>query len=524
MHDRTPDKLIKQAADTPDRVRPARLKNALAAAAPMPREFAWVGALAIILGLSAALIFGRLTTGHDWGDDFASYIDQARSILASDVDGFIQRNAFTIHSSSAQIGPVAYPWGYPLLLAAIYPACGLDIFCLKLLNIPVYLFFLVALFLLLRRHLNNAETLLVVLLFAVNPHLLDFQNNVLSDLPFMAFSTFGLWLVDRALVDEQAKKSPGHYILLGAALFAAFYMRTTGILLAATLFAGQAIQVATRLWKTRRLSIEPVNALPNLVFLGLYFLSNSLLTEATGSYLSQLSITWEAIAHNLGYYRLRAFNFFNSLPGFESLSWILLILAAVGLLVNAREKYPFALYALGTAAVYILWPFTSPRFLYGITPLIVLFAYLPIRAAARLVFKRTAWMGYAAPMAVLLATGLIFSLGAAQSVRDNLARQRVFESGPFTQTSVALFAFIRENTPAESKIIFFKPRAMSLLTNRASLMISDCTALDLGDYVALRKGFSYHQVEPEQAGRCNPNITLLPVFENSAFIVYQITP
>lgn len=491
---------------------------------PPPRSARPWLALFFLLTLSAALIYGRLTTGHDWGDDFASYIDQARSIVRGDVDEFIQRNAFTIHSSSWQIGPVAYPWGYPLLLAAIYPACGPDIFCLKLLNIPIYMLFLVALFLLVRRRLPTTETLLIVFLFAVNPHLLNFQDHLLSDIPFMAFSTLALWLADRAMFDEKAKTSPAQNILLGVALFAAFYVRTTGILVAAALFAGQALQIVIPWIRTQRLTLNPVTLLPYVVFAGLYALSNAVFTEATGSYLSQLNVSWESITHNLGYYRLRAFYFFESLPQFQALSWALLALAATGMLLTIRRDYVPAIYALATLAVYIVWPFTSPRFLYGMLPVMVYFVYVPVRAALQHGFKNRPRMQAAAPIIVLLTLGVYFSLGAAHIVRDNLTGGRIADDGPYTPQAAELFAFIRESTPAESTVIFFKPRALSSLTARRSLMITECAALDLGDYAALRKGFSYNQVEPEQVTTCNPNLSLTPVFENEAFIVYRITP
>lgn len=48
----------------------------------------WNPALIFIVGLSILLGWARLTTGHDCGDDFASYIMQAKSILDGNVQEF----------------------------------------------------------------------------------------------------------------------------------------------------------------------------------------------------------------------------------------------------------------------------------------------------------------------------------------------------------------------------------------------------------------------------------------------------
>ena len=114
--------------------------------------------LAVILGLSAVLGLLLLTKGQDWGDDFAAYIMQAQSIVKGNEQSFIERNAFTINSTDFILGPVAYPWGYPLILASVYAVTGLNLIALKL---PVLVFFIAFLFVLFRfyrRRLSSIES------------------------------------------------------------------------------------------------------------------------------------------------------------------------------------------------------------------------------------------------------------------------------------------------------------------------------------------------------------------------------
>lgn len=147
--------------------------------------------LSCVLLLSAALAFAMLTKGHDWGDDFAAYIGQAISILHGTMRQAVMRNAFTMRESSRAYAPIAAPWGYPALLAAAYLVCGgLNIFCLKLLNIPAFALFLVVFFRFVRRRLSRVDSTIVLSVLAFNSELLLFLNNILSDITFL-FSRWG---------------------------------------------------------------------------------------------------------------------------------------------------------------------------------------------------------------------------------------------------------------------------------------------------------------------------------------------
>ncbi|PYU87708.1 MAG: hypothetical protein DMG08_27430 [Acidobacteria bacterium] len=125
----------------------------------------------IVVIIIASLFLGAstLTRGHDWGDDFASYIMQAGSILSGRTREFVEHNSFTIFESSSQTGPVAYPWGYPLILSPIYAIKGMNPLALKLPGLCFYAGFLVCLYFLIKSRLTRSESLLIVSLFAFNP-------------------------------------------------------------------------------------------------------------------------------------------------------------------------------------------------------------------------------------------------------------------------------------------------------------------------------------------------------------------
>src|SRR5574338_449991 len=91
--------------------------------------------LGIVLLISLLLGAASLTRGHFWGDDFAGYLLQAQSILNGSTRDFIQHNTFTIENSSFPPGPVAYPWGFPVLLVPLLAIFGLKFLALKLINL-----------------------------------------------------------------------------------------------------------------------------------------------------------------------------------------------------------------------------------------------------------------------------------------------------------------------------------------------------------------------------------------------------
>ena len=74
----------------------------------------------LFLGLTVFTI----DNGHDWGDDFALYISQARSILNQNSDELLLNNQWMMKNSEGLIGPELYPWGYPVFLSGLIGLFG----------------------------------------------------------------------------------------------------------------------------------------------------------------------------------------------------------------------------------------------------------------------------------------------------------------------------------------------------------------------------------------------------------------
>ena len=480
--------------------------------------------LTLIVLVSGAISFSLLTRGQTWLDDFAGYLMQAKSILNGTMADFVLRNSFTVTQSAYPPGPAAYPWGFPVLLAVVYAFLGNNVLAFQLVNTLCYALFLVVLFALARTRLGDLESLAVVSVLAFNPALLTAHNQIISDIPFLFFSTLAIFLIDSFF---RQKTSPRWLsFAIGAAIFAACFMRTNGVLLLVPLFAAQAIQLwPQRHEKTTLMAGLKSAIVPYLVFGLLFAIQALIFPNGQDSYLSHFSMfslprLWE----NLVFYLLLPSTTFDQLPGGLVFYPLLMVFVIISLFTRRTRDLPIHLYSLVTVALFVVWPERQGlRFIYPILPFLFLFALDGMNLLIGRV--RTNWQGFSRLLLgcfwiVLVVLSLAVSSFAA---RANLAANRAI-NGPFDPISAEMFTFIREQTPAQSVIIFFKPRAMRLFTDRNAFMTDRCQDLSKADYLALsQKVGDNGQIAPEAIGRCsNTGVKLAQVFTNKRFIVYKI--
>jgi hypothetical protein len=122
---------------------------------------------------------------------------------------------------------------------------------------------------------------------------------------------------------------------------------------------------------------------------------------------------------------------------------------------------------------------------------------------------------------VWLAVVGIFLFRSVTNAYSNLKDHRA-TNGPFDPYSSDVYNYIRAETPPDSVIVFWKPRAMRLFTDRNTFMSTECNRLTLGDYVVISKKAENSQVPPDQIDQCGLGLALEIVFENRRFIIYQV--
>ena len=474
----------------------------------------------LIVIILASLVVGAstLTRGHEWGDDFAAYLMQAQSILDGKTGEFIERNTFTIFESDSQIGPVAYPWGYPLVLTPSLLLKGLHPLTLKLPGLFFFAAFLVCLYLLTENRLTRTERLTLVSLFAFNPIFIKHLDQINSDIPFLFFVFLLLVLIEKLTPESNVHD----YVFVGMAIFLAFFVRTTGIILIASFLAFQAYIFYVQ--QHNRKTIVVRSAIVVAAFTLLWFVSSMIFPNGQGAYFRQLmGFTLEKFfTENIpGYFYLGA-QFMGITLGSPRMYayYVVVGFFLIGAWTRRNTDQHLLLFFFFYLGAMLVWPeWQGIRFVYPILPIFIYFAFQGINALIGKLpeISRPPGMGLSYLLWIALSGIFLFSSGTRAV--SNLQKDRKI-NGPFDSFSDEVFRFIQNETPPDSVIIFFKPRAMRLFTDRDSIMVLECESLLKGDYFTQHKNWEYSQILPDEIDICN--LPLKTVFENQRFIVYEI--
>jgi len=199
--------------------------------------------------------------------------------------------------------------------------------------------------------------------------------------------------------------------------------------------------------------------------------------------------------------------------------YVLFLFFIVGAWIRRKQEMIFIAFFSIWMFFLVTWPYwQGPRFVFPLLPIFIYFAFWGAKILFAKVFPQQPH-GQTVINLFFLTISLIFLGTSVFNAYNNLKSGREI-AGPFDPYSDDLFEFVKANTSADSVVIFFKPRAMHLFTNRDSVMVLECDRLSLGDYVAIHKKWDNSQIPPEQIDECG--FPLNSVFENRRFIVYQI--
>ena len=471
---------------------------------------------AIIL---VSIIIGActLTRGHHWGDDFAWYILQAKSIVNDTTDEFMEESAFTNYQSTTHLGPLAYPWGYPLILAPVYAIKGIHPLALKLPGLFFFAGFLVCLYLFAKERLTRTESLLFVSLFAFNPLLLRFLDQILSDIPFLFFS-----MLSFMLMTQKGKHGIFHYTLIGASVFFMAFLRMTGVLLLGCFLIVEFFKLL-KSHKDRAAAMEIIrnSFIVCSVFILLWILNLLLFPSGGDSYFSQYTELIETAKEFAGIYFNVFSQFFGEANFWTYLYYFLLVFFLLGAWIRRKQETVFLLFFAFWIIVHITYPYAQlPRYIFPLLPIFVYFTFEGMKVTINKLPERYHQTGQMAFHGFWLLIAGIFLFTSSRSAYVNLQNDRMI-NGPFDPYSKEVYNYIKEETPSDSVVIFFKPRVMVIMTEHRTIMSTECDRMYKGDYLVLSsKVGENQQITPENIGACN--LPLNQVLKNNRFIVYEI--
>ncbi len=512
-------------------------------------------------------------TGHSWGDDFAMYVNQASGLVDGTADRVVADNEFALDNSAFRFGPVAYPWGFPALLAPILAVTDLDYDALKLVGTAALAIGTVALFVLADRRLRTWQAAIVAGLVGLNSWYLGWTDAVLSDLPFWCAVMLTLVLIDRRveaddLLDATART---RLVLLGLAIAATFSIRREGGILVVALAATQ----LGALWRQRgdershgeRLRIAAVPHLSFAVATALVQFARPAPLLTTNDAFGPTGL--RNLGTNLRFYRSSLSELLGlkdggpndvALLGSPSLGTALLALvlgaAVIGIVVSVvrtpgRDLHVVVV-TLGIAAAILVQPFRESRYLYTLFPLVLLFAMLGLASLAAGVAgvftssedrkpgdqgkpgepdehgddtrdPRSRWARALALFPAVVALPFVLAIGSdtLRSV-DYHDEYDYTHWGPVDPASLELWDAVTRLTDQRDVVVFHQARSMNLHTSRLAIQGNSVPMmLERGDWYAMVRYSDYLQTRLDDPALA-AELGFVAVWENERFVLWKI--
>ena len=479
----------------------------------------------VVVGAAvAAVLLHR--NGHTQGDDFALYLRQARSLFDGDIGDVIADNRFSVVNSGPVFSPIAYPWGWPLMLAPFVNRWGLDYDRLKLLEVAAFCIWLVLIHGIVRRRAGRLLALAVTAVVATAPAFLVHTDQLLSEYPHAAVVAAFIWWMDRIKVRRPLiGATTRELVLLGLLAAAAFNVRRESVVLVTVIMV---VQVVELVGIRRGQPPVPVPwrtvAAPYATFVaavvGFQLLLPSMLFPDTGDgprYVpDRLGDYAGVLTEQLG------------LGRHPLLGTIVLLLAAAGMVVGCirrpRLDIPLtALTVLSTVAVSTHFRMVG-RYYFQVTPWVLYFAGAAIAAAAAALLprhrQRLAPAFAAVPLVFLVAVHLAVLPGDIADARefDRAGRQQV---GPTDPRVMPIYDAIEEHTAPTDVVAYFRARTMTLLTDRLTIQTTNMDRiLQRADWFAQQRSSSYYQPDIDEAEAAE--LGLEEVWSDSRWILWRV--
>jgi hypothetical protein len=459
-----------------------------------PRSpWGWIAAIGLY-GLLALL--PPLRPAPQWGDDYAGYLLQARGV----VEGIpISELGYVAHPDAVEVGPQAYPMGYPLLLSPVVALVGVESEALTWWAILLTSVAGLALFAWLRRLLGaDAPALLISVITSTSPVIwIAMRHIVETDVPFLALLALG-W----ALISNPTPKTEGWQTSLVVGLYFGLLcsFRSVGVLF----FAGYGLAscwAAREQLAERNLTTWLRNgrawAITLLAWLGPQVVVHYIWpTGSAGSYYTIFKLfRHDTLPTNLGFYLADLGHYVWREPLFTG-AHMVLGASLVAATVWAVRKWPdlsprwIALGIMLYGAMILFWPPQQPdRFvlpvavwLLSVTSvglvrwqsarpfraglLLILFGTLPwCQIALKKIFKQ------AQVEASHIHPPPAGSVDADSTIQNNPTRQ--VTDVPLSPHMRECWQWIARNLPDSAVIEFAKPRAAALYTHKSWFAITD---------------------------------------------------
>ncbi|MEM9052391.1 MAG: glycosyltransferase family 39 protein [Bacteroidota bacterium] len=428
--------------------------------------------LALVLCI-LPVMFINVGPYHDWGGDFAMYIQQAINLVEGRPHG---ETHYVFNPYIPLLSPPSYGVGFPLLLAPAYWLFGNEIVPFVTTINLFYLGFFILIFKYTRREFNFFESFIITVGLAFTPQLLTFKGEILSDIPFAFFIALALYIYPIA-------KKRSSLVLFGAVGLIIGYsmlIRSIGAALLLAFMIDQGFDFLKSWGRNRKDTLDFLSktGVLSMTTLGLYLMVGVVLFPAKQdgfSFFSDFFFTeplGDQIRKGLEYSFLRTDQTFTTDAGkWQFLSYlnrsVIICMLVMGMAIKVTGRFNHADYFfLIYMTVLILYPVFSQGFRYML-PLLPIGCGYVLTGISSLRFKKK-------PIKPLVYS--LFALGIyygykheVEMVEETYPR---WYKGSRTAEAVEVFSVIKNTSTEDEVIIFNKPRVVGLYTARDSYALN----------------------------------------------------
>ncbi len=503
----------------------------------------WITAICIAF-LVLATGFGALKFRiTEWGDDHSAYILEGIAIAEGTFKEQAKTN-YIIHpaeiTKEATDGKLVYVWGYPLLLSVIYKIAGFDkinfsnLFWYKIPVLTGFSMMAAVLYLFFRRRFSYPVSLLFSLMFCFTPSIFNFVDAVSPDLLCLSFSVlvFLLCEVYTGFLDKKWIQVLPAAAVYGASLWFTHELRLNGFTVCITTFFGHFFVILrNKLWKNRRDLF--IILLPYIIAAAISFCTEFFIFAPATQNISDYSRTYsDVFTRHLNQQFTILSDYIQALFGikFRPLPYIILFLAFTGIWKGIREDPHLIVFGAGTYILVAALPYAQGlRYLFNGLPIFLMligYGVQDLKKGFEALMKKTSltipvWLQIPGRTIPILFLTVCLFLNLIPRIKSDLSiqtqKELFYSSDPYSENAIEVYGYIRDSLPKDAVIAFQKPRALYLNTDRVSIKagINGHEVWD-ADYYLYDKG-QYNNVEPD-------NDRMKKIFENSGFILYQISP
>lgn len=458
----------------------------------------------LLLLLLLPLLWIGIDNSHDWGDDFAQYLLQAKNMV-SDLPQTNSKLVFA--EGELPYAIVAYPVGFPCILAPLYSISGLYIPPYLYLNTAFLILTSLLFFDYLKRFFDVKTSLLITIFFSYNIISILLKSEILSEFPF----TFVLIAIV-FLLKADRQKSFLWIGILGGILIS---IRVSGLVILPAIFFWILIMEKQVELPKKLLRFGIFLSLSVAVFLTLNTIIFDIdIRNFFTFYTSQFESNRMMVPSNF-------FAFFEKfsavfLPNFKS---ALITIPVIGIIVTGyfnklKERQPAEWIFIFYLLLIVFYPYSSSglRFIYPVLPFILIYFVKGFQIFCKLLLSNDRSF---AILTIIFGCSIVISAKVLNFLPKN--------DGPYATDARSALNFIRKETPKDAIVLFSRARAMNLYGNRKSTFLIQ-NKNESNNFEILKKlNCDYILYADERSGAFNQSLQDFLIVNKSEFdTIYKV--